>query len=199
MKDNSAGFFNYIKDCLKLFAVFLKIGLFTFGGGYSMLPLVENEFAKKRNLYTEKELADIMVLSQVSPGIIAVNLATFIGYKQKKFLGALFSVLGFVLPTMLVIIIISFFIEGFNSIKVIKWMFFGMRAGVIIIVAKALWMMQKSMKRDFFSLLIFIAALMCAVLTNMDIIFILLSAMIFGILAKAGMGIYSKHYKQENK
>ena len=103
-----------MRDYLELFATFSKLGLFTFGGGYAMLPLLESEIVEKKKWATYDEITNYYAVGQCTPGIIAVNVSTFIGYYQKGVLGALVSTFGFVFPSLVIIIIIAAFIQNFG-------------------------------------------------------------------------------------
>ena len=103
-----------LKRALSLFATFFKIGLFTFGGGYAMIPLIEKEIVDKKKWITGDDILEIFAISESTPGPIAINSATFVGYKTAGFLGALFATLGVVLPSFTIIFILSFFLEKFK-------------------------------------------------------------------------------------
>ena len=105
------GVLENLKRILRLFLVFFKIGLFTFGGGYAMIAVMEREFVEKKGWINHEEFLDIIGIAESSPGPLAVNSATFIGYKYGKFFGALFATLGVVLPSFIIIFAISFFFE----------------------------------------------------------------------------------------
>ena len=115
---------------LPIFLSFLKIGTFTFGGGYSMIPLIEREVIQKHGWVEEKELLDILAISQVTPGVIAINSATYIGYRIARFWGAFFATLGVVVPSFASIYIITFILQQFGDISWVQAAFRGLRVGV---------------------------------------------------------------------
>ena len=100
---------------LKLFFIFFKLGLFTFGGGYAMIPQIKDEIIEKRKWMTEDEILEIIAIAESTPGPMAINMATYIGYNKAKFLGALVSTIGVVLPSLTIIFIISLFFDKFIS------------------------------------------------------------------------------------
>ena len=115
---------------LRLFARFFCIGLLTFGGGYSMLPMMQRELVEREKWATRDELLDYYAVAQCTPGIIAVNTATFVGAKVNRFFGALFATLGVVAPSLIIITAIAAVLEGFMDIKAVEYAFFGIRAAV---------------------------------------------------------------------
>ncbi len=123
-----------MKEILKLFVSFFKIGLFTFGGGYAMLPMIEREIVEKHNWSTKDEVLDIFSMSQCTPGVIAVNSATFIGSKIKGFFGALFATLGVITPSIVIITIIAAFISNFADMPVVVHAFAGIRVAVAALI-----------------------------------------------------------------
>ncbi len=126
-----------IKMLFTLFITLFKIGLFTFGGGYAMIPLFENEFITKKKWTNQKDFTTILVLSESTPGPIAVNFATYIGYKKAKVLGSIFATLGVVLPSFIIIFILSLFFDSLLDIKVIASAFKGIQVAVIFLIFSA--------------------------------------------------------------
>ncbi|MBQ5778139.1 MAG: chromate transporter, partial [Oscillospiraceae bacterium] len=102
-------------DLLTLFGLFFKIGAFTFGGGYAMIPIFEREFVTNRGWITSEDMLNYVAISQSTPGVIAVNMATFIGYRRRGLLGALCATLGVIIPSIIVITIIAAFISNFSE------------------------------------------------------------------------------------
>jgi chromate transporter len=120
-----------------LFFTFLKIGAFTFGGGYAMVPLIQHEMVEKKKWLSEDEMIDMIAIAESTPGVIAVNSATFVGYKINKFWGSLIATLGVCLPSFVIILIISLFFENFLEIKLVADAFRGIRAGVTVLILNA--------------------------------------------------------------
>ena len=137
-----------------LFLTFFKIGLFTFGGGYAMIPLIENICVENKKWITHDEMMDITVIAESTPGPIAINLATYVGYKQKKTAGALIATLGMVLPSFCIIYIISKFLDNFLEITWVASAFRGVKIAVALLIFDAALKMYKKMKKKPFPLII---------------------------------------------
>lgn len=142
------------KKLLSIFFDFFKIGLFTFGGGYAMISLIEKTFVEKRKYVTEEELLDIISIAEATPGVMAVNSATYIGKKVLGFLGSLFATIGVVLPSFLIILLISFFYEKFIQIEWIGAIINGLMIAVTFLIFRAAIRLFKSAKKDWVSYLL---------------------------------------------
>ena len=125
-----------MKKILDLFLTFFKIGLFTFGGGYAMISTIREIIVEKKNWITDDELMQIITIAESTPGPIAINMATYIGYKQKKVLGSVLATLGVVLPSFVIIFLISLFLERFMEFKVVQYAFVGINAAVAFLIIK---------------------------------------------------------------
>lgn len=141
-----------IKKILSVFLAFFKIGLFTFGGGYAMIAVIERELVEKKQWITHEEFMDIIGIAESSPGPLAINSATFIGYKTGKFFGALFATLGVVLPSFIIIFTISFFFEQFLALEYVGYAFRGIQACVAFLILSAGIKMLKHLKRNVFNI-----------------------------------------------
>lgn len=148
-----------LKNSIKLFLTMFKIGLFTFGGGYAMLALLENEFVEKKGWLTKEEFLNMLAIGESTPGPIAINSATFIGYKTAGVMGSAFATLGVCLPSFIIIYIISLFFDAFLSLKFVGYAFLGIRACVVYLIASAGLKLFKSLKKNMLSILIFISVL----------------------------------------
>ena len=135
---------------LDLFLTFAKIGLFTFGGGYAMISMIEDCCVEKKKWITHDEMMNITVIAESTPGPIAINCATFIGYKQSGIIGALFTTFGIVLPSFVVIFIISIFLDSFLELTIIANAFKGIKVAVGILILDAAITMVKKMKKRIF-------------------------------------------------
>lgn len=144
---------------LELFWIFFKIGLFTFGGGYAMIPYIKEEIIEKKKWMNEEELLELIAIAESTPGPMAINMATFIGYKQKKFLGSLFSTIGVVLPSFIIIFIISLFFKQFMNIDVVKNAFVGINCAVAFLIIKAGIEMFIKLPKNSFNIIMFICVL----------------------------------------
>ena len=127
-----------LRKILTLFLTFFKIGAFTFGGGYAMIPLIQKEVVENKKWITDDDILEIIAIAESTPGPIAINSATFVGYRVCGFWGAFFSTLGVVLPSFVIILIISFILNEFQNIKAVQYAFEGIRAGVLALLVKAL-------------------------------------------------------------
>jgi chromate transporter len=123
-----------LKDYLELFVTFIKLGVLTFGGGYAMIPVVERELIKKKGWIDMDEVMNYYTIAQITPGIIAVNLSTFVGYKRKGSLGGFLATLGFVLPGACLITVIAIFLASFADLPVVKHAFTGIRVAVCALI-----------------------------------------------------------------
>lgn len=147
------------KNSIKLFLTMFKIGLFTFGGGYAMLALLENEFVEKRGWLTKEEFLNMLAIAESTPGPIAINSATFIGYKTAGVLGSAFATLGVCLPSFIIIYTISLFFDAFLKLKFVQYAFLGIRACVVYLIASAGFKLLKGLKKNVLSTVIFVAVL----------------------------------------
>ena len=152
---------------LSLFLVFFKIGLFTFGGGYAMLALIEDICVEKKKWITHEEMMDITVIAESTPGPIAINLATYVGYKLRKIPGALVATLGMVMPSFCIVFLISQFLDRFLEIKWVSSAFQGIKIAVAILIMDAAVKMIKKMKKKPFPVTIMIVALISMLVINL--------------------------------
>ena len=171
---------------LKLFATFFKIGLFTFGGGYAMLSIIREEIVERLGWLSDDELSEIIAVAESTPGPIAINLATFVGYKRHGVLGAFLATLGVVLPSFIIIYVIALFLEGFMENKLVQYAFSGIKCAVAILIANAGWGMLKKMKKNAFSRIMFTAVL--ALMTVLDIFAVSVSSVLL-IITGGAIGI----------
>lgn len=172
-----------LKLCLQLFLTFMKIGVVTFGGGYAMIPIIENETSKKRDWIHPDDLIDVIALSESTPGPISICAATFIGYKLAGVLGAFSAVLGVVLPSFIIIYLISLFLRRFEEIMVIKYAFFGIRAGVLALLIKAIVSMFKKSPKNIIAYIIMAGSLIAVAFFSTNVMIVLGSAAVIGLAA----------------
>ena len=170
---------------LVLFLTFMKIGAFTFGGGYAMIPIIEEEVAKKRRWVSDIEILDIIAISESTPGPIAVNTATYVGYKVSGILGSIFATFGLAIPSFVIIFVISFFYKDFMQWKPMIAIFRGLKVGVILLLISALFKLKKGVKVNFISVTLFVLAL-CAMLAftifNVNFRYLSLCLILLGII-----------------
>ena len=151
---------------LDLFLTFAKIGLFTFGGGYAMISLIEHSCVEKKKWITHDEMMNVTVIAESTPGPIAINCATFVGYKQKSMPGAIAATVGMVLPSFCIIFLISRFLDRFLEITWIAHAFMGIKATVGILILDASIKMIKKMQKKPVPLTIMICAFTAMLLIN---------------------------------
>lgn len=168
-----------MKTLLEMFLIFARIGGFTFGGGYAMLPMLQREVVENKKWATQEELMDYYAIGQCTPGIIAVNVATFVGYKKKGFFGAVFSTLGVITPSVIIVGIIAMFISNFQDYEIVQYAFSGIRAAVVALIASSVIKLFKKSVIDGVTGIIFIAITLLSFLTDISpIIFIVISGFI---------------------
>ena len=175
-----------MKELLRLFLAFAKVGAFTFGGGYAMLPMLQREIVENRQWATEEELMDYYAIGQCTPGVIAVNTATFIGEKRKGLAGAIAASLGVVFPSVVIITIIAAFIQNFQHIEAVQWAFDGIRAAVVALIVSAVIKLGKKSIVDIATALIFLVVAVLSVLTNLSPAIFVVAAGLCGLLLKGG-------------
>ena len=151
---------------LDLFATFAKVGVCTFGGGYAMLPILQRELVEKRNWATEEELSDYFAIGQCTPGIIAVNTATFVGHKLRGAAGGVAATLSLVFPCLVIIMLIAAFLQNFADLPVVVHAFNGVRACVCALILSSVLKLRKSTVVDKPTVVIFVLVLVLAVAGN---------------------------------
>ena len=166
---------------LSLFLTFLKIGAFTFGGGYAMIPIISHEIVEKKKWLSSSDILDIIAISESTPGPIAINSATFVGYKICGFWGAFFSTFAVVLPSFTIISIISYLLKEFESVRLVRYAFFGIRAGVLALILKALVLMQKKCPKNAASYIIVATAFLLSVFSDINLFFIIIICAVMGL------------------
>ena len=171
-----------MKIFLELFMSFMRIGGFTFGGGYAMLPLIQKEIVERRGWASEEEVLDYFTIGQITPGVIAVNTATFIGYKKAGVLGGVVATLGVIFPSIVIISIIAAVLTNFAELPVVIHAFNGIRACVCVLILTAVYNMAKKSVIDVFTALIFIATAVLTVLKVTSPVVLVIVAGVVGVL-----------------
>ena len=170
------------QNLISLFLIFMKIGLFTFGGGYAMIPLIQRETVDNKKWISDKDILDIVAIAESTPGPIAINAATFIGYRVGGFLGAMAATVGVVLPSFTIIAAISYVLAAFQNVVWIQYAFNGIRAGVLALIVKALWSMYKQSPKGVFSYLIMFGAFAVTAFLPVNVVFVILFCAAAGIV-----------------
>lgn len=166
----------------KLFAAFLKIGLFTFGGGYAMLPMLQREVVEANGWTSEDEILDFFAIGQCTPGVIAVNTATFVGTKIAGVLGGAVATIAVVLPSLIIITVISSILQNFASYEVVQHAFAGIRVAVAALVVSSVWKLYRKGVKGAFANGIFAASLFVMFLTEISPVWVVLTALLIGLL-----------------
>ena len=164
-----------------LFIKFFKIGLFTFGGGYAMISLIHNEVVDNMKWLDEKEMINMIIIAESTPGVLAVNTATFVGYKIAGVLGSAIATLGVTLPSVIIISIISLFFDAFKSLKYVAYAFNGIRAGIVILIYNAVIKLAKKNKKDIFYFAVLIMTVILSLFFNLNAVYILLISIVLGL------------------
>lgn len=180
---------------LELFKSFLKIGAFTFGGGYAMIPLLEQEIVEKHGWIKEEDIVDIIAISESTPGVIAINFATYVGYKVSGFWGSLISTIGVALPSFIFIVLISIFLNAFQGNVYIQNFLMGIKVGVVVLLFKAVLKLSKSCNKDVFSIILAGIAFIISILFDLPVILMLLCGALIGII----YGLITKKKEQKGE
>ncbi len=179
-----------LKKVLTLFITFFKIGLFTFGGGYAMISIIENEFVSKKQYLSHEEFIKIIAVAESTPGPIAVNSATYIGYKQAGVLGSLMCTLGVVLPSFIIIFTISKFLDAFMRLELVRKAFRGIQCGIGVLICSAAFKMIKKMKITPVSVITFVLTFIIMVAVdifawNFSSVYLVFAGLVLGVIITA--------------
>ena len=175
---------------LDLFLTFAKIGLFTFGGGYAMISMIEDQCVERKQWITHDELMNMTIVAESTPGPIAINCATYVGFKQGGALGSAAATLGVVMPSFIIIYVISLFLDAFLTLELVSYAFRGIQAGVVYLILSAGVKMLRSMKKDAMSVSICVGVLLLMlVLSALAVDF---SAILFILISGAvGLSVWA--------
>ena len=171
-----------LKVLWQVFFSFFRIGAFTFGGGYAMIPLIQNEAVEKRHWVTDDDILEIIAIAESTPGPIAINSATFVGYKAAGVLGSMCATLGVVLPSFVLILLLSYVLQQFQEIQAVQYAFNGIRAGVLALLVNALWKMYKKSPKGWPAYVVMGASFVLTAIFNINVIFVLIGCAIFGLV-----------------
>ncbi len=177
---------------LKLFLTFLKIGAFTFGGGYAMIPIIQREMVEKHKWISDDDILDIIAIAESTPGPIAINSATFVGYQVAGFWGSVAATLGVVLPAFTIIYIISLFLRQFQNLKAVKFAFMGIRAGVLSLLINAVISMGKKCPKNLFSYILVALSFAAVAIFDVNVLFVIIACAVSGVI----IAIANNHSKK---
>ena len=175
-----------MKIYLELFWAFFQIGALTFGGGYAMLPMIQKEIVEKHHWATDDEIIDYFAIGQLTPGIIAVNTATFVGYKTKGILGGIIATLGVVTPSVMIITIIAAFLKNFMDYEIVQHAFGGIRVAVCVLISISIMKLAKKNIKNNTGIVIALLVFLLVTFTNISSVYVIIGAIIFGLLWKGG-------------
>lgn len=165
-----------------LFITFAKIGVMTFGGGYAMLPILQRELVENKGWTTEEDIADYFAIGQCTPGIIAINTATFVGTKQKGIIGGIVASLGMVFPSLVIITLIATVLTTFSELAIVKHAFAGIRVAVCVLIFNSVLKLMKSAIKDYYALFIFMGIFLVALFTSISTVWLIVASAVLGIV-----------------
>jgi chromate transporter len=171
-----------MKGLLSMFLTFFKIGAFTFGGGQAMIPLIEAEVVGKNHWISKEDFLDIIVISQIFPGALAVNTSVFIGYRISGLLGAIIALLGVVLPSFFIILCIAVFFMKFRDYYYVDLIFKGISAAVPMLILIAVLSLSKSLKKSYVNLIIILVSTASILFLNVHPVIVILLSALYGII-----------------
>lgn len=172
-----------MREYIELIVTFFKIGIMTFGGGYAMLPIIQREVVEKKGWCDEEELLNYYALGQCTPGVIAVNTATFLGNKQKGVLGGFLATLGVVMPSLIIITIIAAVLTGFADLAVVQHALAGIRVAVVVLVGFSVKKLIKSGVKDAFGWCVFVLTFLASSIFGVSPVLVVFLAAGAGLLA----------------
>lgn len=173
-----------MKELFDLFWTFAKMGAITFGGGYAMLPIIQKEIVEKKKWATETEVIDYYAVGQCTPGVIAVNTATFIGYKLKVIIGGIVATLGVVFPSLVIIMIIAAFLKNFAQFSIVQHAFGGIRVAVVALIISSVIKLWKSSVKNYIGILLAFSAFFLGGILQLSPIYVVIGAALIGLLKK---------------
>ena len=181
---------------IRLFTTFFKIGLFTFGGGLAMLPLIQRAVVEKENWITEDEMLEMVAISESTPGPIAINTATFVGYRVAGVAGAIVASLGVVVPSFSIITAIALLLSGNYEIRFLKYAFFGLRAGVIAILINAIVKVYKKSPKGAVEYCIMLFAFLMVAVLKVNVFLTMIVCAVIGLIS---FTVKNKKVQEETK
>lgn len=172
-----------LKELGKLFSSFFRIGAFTFGGGIAMIPLIQKEAAEKNKWVTDDDILEVIAIAESTPGPIAINAATFVGHRACGLLGSVAATVGVVLPSFMIILLLSFVLQQFQALRAVQYAFQGIRAGVLALLCKSLWTMYRKSPKGWASYVAMGAAFVLTAFTPVNVIFVIIGCGVFGLVS----------------
>lgn len=171
-----------MKELIDLYVSFFKVGILTFGGGMAMLPMLTSELVEKRKWVTEEEILDYFAIGQCTPGIIAVNTATFVGYKRRKALGGFMTTLGVISPSIIIITIVAAFLGNISDNPYVQKALWGIRVAACALILEGILKIGKKGIKDVFGIIVFLLAFLAVLFFGVKSVIIVIIAIIVGIV-----------------
>ena len=171
-----------LKQLWQIFAAFFKIGAFTFGGGLAMIPLIQKEAVENHGWVSDDDILEIVAIAESTPGPIAINAATFVGYRAAGVIGSAVATFGVVLPSFVIILAISYVLRQFQQIPAVQYAFWGIRAGVLAMLIKSLYTMFKKSPKGWAGYVAMAAAFVFTTFVDVHILVIIISCAVFGLI-----------------
>ncbi len=171
-----------MKELLLMYLAFAKVGVSTFGGGYAMLPMLQRELADKRGWTTQEELMDYYAIGQCTPGVIAVNVSTFIGYKRKGIPGAIAATLGMITPSLIIITCIAALISNFSDNIYVQKALAGINVAVLVLVINAISKMFKKALVDWLAIVMFVVTALVSIITRISPVIFVVACGVIGVI-----------------
>lgn len=168
--------------CWQLFLTFFKIGGFTFGGGHAMIPLIQRETVENKKWITDDDILEIIAIAESTPGPVAINSATFVGYRTAGFWGAVCATFGVVLPSFVIILAIAYLLNNFMELKPVKYAFQGINAGVLALLFKALWNMYKKSPKGWAAYVVMGSSFLLTSFLKVNIFLVIVGCAVFGLV-----------------
>ena len=179
------GDYSQMKELFDLFWTFCKIGALTFGGGYAMLPIIQREIVENKKWSTEKEILDYYAVGQCTPGVIAVNTATFIGYKLRGITGGIIATIGVVFPSLIIILTIASFLQNFADMAILQSAFAGIRVAVVALIITTVIKLLKSSVKDYLGSIIAIITFIISAFIGLSPVYVVIAAGLTGFISKS--------------
>ena len=171
-----------MKKLFQLFLTFFKIGGFTFGGGHAMIPLIQRETVENRKWVTDDDILEIIAIAESTPGPVAINAATFVGYRTAGFWGAAAATFGTVLPSFAIILILAFLLDNFMEFRAVQYAFQGINAGVLALLFKALWNMYKKSPKGWAAYVVMGGSFLLTAVLKVNMFLVIAGCAIFGLV-----------------
>jgi chromate transporter len=171
-----------LKLCWQLFLTFFKIGGFTFGGGHAMIPLIQKEAVETKGWVTDDDILEIIAIAESTPGPVAINSATFVGYRTAGFWGAVCATFGVVLPSFVIILAIAYLLNNFMELKPVKYAFQGINTGVLALLFKALWNMYKKSPKGWAAYVVMGGSFLLTAVLKLNMFLVIVLCAVFGLV-----------------